>query len=174
MLRASPFPSLLVCVHREHVQHSEESSPSLAASLRHQSMKQSPSQHSFDSAILDGSLPDETLSVDSDVSDGFFVLMDSGTSEHTLDYFLELKRDICFQHVPYFQSQVWSLCDPAPPLLAVEAVQPLAQRGAHQLISAVLCPKASRMYLRIWSVMLFLWVHEKIELLKDVFSKNKS
>lgn len=40
-------------------------------------MKQSPSQHSFDSAILDGSLPDENLSVDSD-SDNFVVLLDSG------------------------------------------------------------------------------------------------
>lgn len=50
----------------------------MAASLRHQTLKQSPSQHSFDSAILDGSLPDENLSVDSDVSDNLFVLMDSG------------------------------------------------------------------------------------------------
>uniref|UniRef100_A0A4W6DE74 Bridge-like lipid transfer protein family member 3A n=1 Tax=Lates calcarifer TaxID=8187 RepID=A0A4W6DE74_LATCA len=61
----------------EQVQRSEESSPSLAASLRHQSMKQSPSQHSFDSAILEGSLPDENLSVDSDISENFVVLMDS-------------------------------------------------------------------------------------------------
>lgn len=67
-----------VCIHREQIQRSEESSPSLAASLRLQSMKQSPSQHSFDSAILDGSLPDENLSVDSDFSDNFVVLMDSG------------------------------------------------------------------------------------------------
>lgn len=52
-------------------------------------MKQSPSQHSFDSAILDGSLPDESLSADSDVSDGFFVLMDSGTSEDTLNSVFE-------------------------------------------------------------------------------------
>uniref|UniRef100_A0A8C2WJY1 Bridge-like lipid transfer protein family member 3A n=1 Tax=Cyclopterus lumpus TaxID=8103 RepID=A0A8C2WJY1_CYCLU len=58
----------------------EETSPSLAASLRHQSMKQSPSQHSFDSVILDGSLPDENLSVDSDISNNFVVLMDSGSS----------------------------------------------------------------------------------------------
>lgn len=70
---------ICVCVHREQVQRSEESSPSLAASLRHQSMKQSPSQHSFDSAILEGSLPDENLSVDSDISENFVVLMDSGT-----------------------------------------------------------------------------------------------
>ncbi|XP_060931039.1 bridge-like lipid transfer protein family member 3A [Limanda limanda] len=61
---------------KEQVQRSEESSPSLAAGLRHQPMKQSPSQHSFDSAILEGSLPDENH-VDSDVSDGFVILMDS-------------------------------------------------------------------------------------------------
>lgn len=72
---------LHVCmsVYREQVQRSDDSSTSLASSLRHQSMKQSPSQHSFDSAILDGSLPDENLSVDSDISDNFVVLMDSGT-----------------------------------------------------------------------------------------------
>lgn len=61
----------------------------MAASLRHQTLKQSPSQHSFDSAILDGSLPDENLSVDSDVSDNLFVLMDSGihyTTEHFFYY----------------------------------------------------------------------------------------
>jgi len=63
-----------VCVHREQIQRSEESSPS----LRQQSMKQSHSQQSFDSAILDGSLPDENLSVDSDFSDNFVVLVDSG------------------------------------------------------------------------------------------------
>ncbi|XP_034446359.1 UHRF1-binding protein 1 isoform X2 [Hippoglossus hippoglossus] len=61
---------------KEQVQRSEESSPSLAAGLRHQPMKQSPSQHSFDSAILEGSLPDENH-VDSDVSDNFVILMDS-------------------------------------------------------------------------------------------------
>lgn len=68
-----------VCCHREQVQRAEDASPSLAASLRNQSMKQSPSQHSFDSTVLDGSLPDETISVDSDVSDNFFAFMDSGT-----------------------------------------------------------------------------------------------
>lgn len=56
---------------------SEESSPSLASSLRHQTMKQSPSQHSFDSAILDGSLPDDHISMDSDLSDHFATFMDS-------------------------------------------------------------------------------------------------
>ncbi|XP_059189091.1 bridge-like lipid transfer protein family member 3A [Centropristis striata] len=75
--RGSGMSKLFSQQAKEQVQRSEESSPSLAASLRHQSMKQSPSQHSFDSAILDGSLPDENLSVDSDVSDNFVVLMDS-------------------------------------------------------------------------------------------------
>lgn len=78
-----------LCDDREQVQRSEESSPTLAASLRLQSMKQSPSQHSFDSAILDGSLPDENLSVDSDASDTFVVLMDSGaynTMLHSLQW----------------------------------------------------------------------------------------
>ncbi|XP_035238139.1 UHRF1-binding protein 1 [Anguilla anguilla] len=42
--------------------------------LRLQSMKQSPSQHSFDSAIMDGSLPDDGLSMDSDASDNFIIL----------------------------------------------------------------------------------------------------
>uniref|UniRef100_A0A672YW34 UHRF1 binding protein 1 n=1 Tax=Sphaeramia orbicularis TaxID=375764 RepID=A0A672YW34_9TELE len=78
----SMLSRLVSGVHTVHhmllLARSEESSPSLAASLRHQSMKQSPSQHSFDSAILDGSLPDENLSVDSDTSDNFVVLMDSG------------------------------------------------------------------------------------------------
>ncbi|XP_035512212.1 UHRF1-binding protein 1 [Morone saxatilis] len=72
--RGSGMSKLFSPQAKELVQRSEES---LAASLRHQSMKQSPSQHSFDSAILDGSLPDENLSVDSDISDNFVVLMDS-------------------------------------------------------------------------------------------------
>ncbi|KAM3617323.1 uncharacterized protein V6R79_004834 [Siganus canaliculatus] len=75
--RGSGMSKLFSPQSKEQVQRSEESSPSLAASLRHQTMKQSPSQHSFDSAILDGSLPDENLSVDSDISDNFVVIMDS-------------------------------------------------------------------------------------------------
>ncbi|XP_023261998.1 UHRF1-binding protein 1 [Seriola lalandi dorsalis] len=75
--RGSGMSKLFSPQAKEQVQRSDESSPSLAASLRHQSMKQSPSQHSFDSAILEGSLPDENLSVDSDISDNFVVLMDS-------------------------------------------------------------------------------------------------
>ncbi|XP_037630079.1 UHRF1-binding protein 1 isoform X1 [Sebastes umbrosus] len=75
--RGSGMSKLFSGQAKEQVQRTEDSSPSLAASLRHQSMKQSPSQHSFDSAILDGSLPDENLSVDSDVSDNFVVIMES-------------------------------------------------------------------------------------------------
>ncbi|XP_029012397.1 bridge-like lipid transfer protein family member 3A isoform X2 [Betta splendens] len=74
--RGSGMSKLFSPQAKEQVQHSEDS-PSLAASLRYQSMKQSPSQHSFDSAILDGSLPDENLCVDSDVGENFVILMDS-------------------------------------------------------------------------------------------------
>uniref|UniRef100_A0A3B3VFE5 Bridge-like lipid transfer protein family member 3A n=1 Tax=Poecilia latipinna TaxID=48699 RepID=A0A3B3VFE5_9TELE len=52
---------------------SEDSSPN----PHHQALKHSHSQQSFDSAILEGSLPDENLSIDSDFSDNFVVLMDS-------------------------------------------------------------------------------------------------
>lgn len=83
MLLLAVALQLCVCFHREQVQRSEESSPSVAASLRHQSMKQSASQHSFDSAILDGSLPDENLSVESDISENFVVIMDSGAGNTT-------------------------------------------------------------------------------------------
>lgn len=76
MLSRGSGMSKLFSPAKEPVQRSEESA-SPAPSLRSQTMKQSPSQHSFDSAILDGSLPDENLSVDSDLSDGFVVLMGS-------------------------------------------------------------------------------------------------
>ncbi|KAM6924347.1 bridge-like lipid transfer protein family member 3A [Xenentodon cancila] len=71
--RGSGMSKLFSGPAREQVQRSEESS----SSSRHQSLKQSHSQQSFDSAILDGSLPDENISVDSDFSDSFVVLMDS-------------------------------------------------------------------------------------------------
>ncbi|KAJ0064408.1 hypothetical protein NL108_006419, partial [Boleophthalmus pectinirostris] len=73
MLSRGSGMSKLFSPAKEPAQRSEESSP--APSVR--SLKQSPSQHSFDSAILDGSLPDENLSVDSDLSDGFVVLIGS-------------------------------------------------------------------------------------------------
>lgn len=76
MLSRGSGMSKLFSPAKEPGQRSEESS-SPAPSLRSQTMKQSPSQHSFDSAILDGSLPDENLSVDSDLSDGFVVLISS-------------------------------------------------------------------------------------------------
>lgn len=76
MLSRGSGMSKLFSPAKEQIQRSEESS-SPAPSLRHPSMKQSPSQHSFDSAILDGSLPDENLSVDSDLSEGFVVLIGS-------------------------------------------------------------------------------------------------
>ncbi|XP_041858764.1 UHRF1-binding protein 1-like isoform X1 [Melanotaenia boesemani] len=71
--RGSGVSKLFSTQTKEQGQRSEDSSPS----LRQQPMKQSHSQQSFDSAILDGSLPDESLSVDSDFSDNFVVLMDS-------------------------------------------------------------------------------------------------
>uniref|UniRef100_A0AAV2LZR6 UHRF1-binding protein 1 n=1 Tax=Knipowitschia caucasica TaxID=637954 RepID=A0AAV2LZR6_KNICA len=73
MLSRGSGMSKLFSPAKDSGQASEQSSP--VPSLR--SMKQSPSQHSFDSAILDGSLPDENLSVDSDLSEGFVVLMGS-------------------------------------------------------------------------------------------------
>ncbi|XP_029769201.1 UHRF1-binding protein 1 [Terrapene carolina triunguis] len=46
------------------------------------SMKRTASQHSFDAVSLDGNCPEDRLSVDSDGSDGFVMLMDP---EHSLD-----------------------------------------------------------------------------------------
>lgn len=86
---------MCVCVCREQGQRSEESSSSVAAGLHHQTLKQSPSQHSFDSAILDGSLPDESLSVDSDVSDSFFAFMDSGIKKIAASRLTSSFRFVC-------------------------------------------------------------------------------
>ncbi|KAL1021058.1 hypothetical protein UPYG_G00008150 [Umbra pygmaea] len=55
-------------------QQPEDGSP--LTSLRLQSMKQSVSQLSFDTAVLDGSLPDDRLSIDSDMSENFVLLVD--------------------------------------------------------------------------------------------------
>ncbi|XP_077456851.1 bridge-like lipid transfer protein family member 3A [Stigmatopora argus] len=77
--RGSGMSKLFSLHNKEQVQQSEESSSSFVASLKHQMMKQSPSQHSFDSALLDGSLPDDNLSMGSDVSDNFVVFMESET-----------------------------------------------------------------------------------------------
>lgn len=53
--------------------------------LRLQTMKQSPSQNSCDSAILESSLADDGLSIDSDISENFVILMDSGKT-HALSF----------------------------------------------------------------------------------------
>ncbi|KAM9369413.1 bridge-like lipid transfer protein family member 3A isoform 1-T1 [Phaethornis superciliosus] len=50
--------------------------------MRFFSMKRTASQHSFDTTSVDGSGPEDGLSVDSDGSDGFVMLTDS---EHSLD-----------------------------------------------------------------------------------------
>uniref|UniRef100_A0A3P9MDT7 UHRF1 binding protein 1 n=1 Tax=Oryzias latipes TaxID=8090 RepID=A0A3P9MDT7_ORYLA len=78
--RGSGMSKLFSAQAREQGQRSEESSPS----LRHKPMKPSNSQQSFDSAILDGSLPDENLSIDSDLSDNFVVLMDSESGRESM------------------------------------------------------------------------------------------
>ncbi|XP_051517889.1 UHRF1-binding protein 1-like [Myxocyprinus asiaticus] len=62
----------------------EESSPSIMGNLRLQSMKQSSSQNSCDSAILEGSLADDGLSVDSDISENFVILMESESGVESL------------------------------------------------------------------------------------------
>ncbi|XP_024231619.1 UHRF1-binding protein 1 isoform X2 [Oncorhynchus tshawytscha] len=75
MSRGSGMSKLFTTQAKE--QRPEEGCP--MASLRLQSMKLSLSQYSFDSAILDGSLPDDHLSVDSDCSDN--ILMDESGVE---------------------------------------------------------------------------------------------
>ncbi|MFT7812926.1 UHRF1-binding protein 1 [Arapaima gigas] len=62
---------------REQVQRHEETPPPAPGRWHPTPVRQSPSQHSFDSAILDGSLPEDGLSLDSDISDNFAVLADS-------------------------------------------------------------------------------------------------
>ncbi|KAJ8370433.1 hypothetical protein SKAU_G00104610 [Synaphobranchus kaupii] len=72
--RGSAMSKLFTPQPREQIQRCEDPTP---GNLRLQSMKQSPSQHSFDSAIVDGSLPDDRLSMDSDASDNFIIIGDS-------------------------------------------------------------------------------------------------
>ncbi|XP_066528672.1 bridge-like lipid transfer protein family member 3A isoform X2 [Hoplias malabaricus] len=52
--------------------------------LRLQPLKHSPSQNSWDSGLLDGSLAEDGLSVDSDTSDNFIILMDSESGLESL------------------------------------------------------------------------------------------
>lgn len=49
--------------------------------LRFFSMKRTVSQHSFDTSSLDGSSTEDRLSVDSDGSDGFVMLIESGNQK---------------------------------------------------------------------------------------------
>uniref|UniRef100_A0A8C1UAQ3 UHRF1 binding protein 1 n=1 Tax=Cyprinus carpio TaxID=7962 RepID=A0A8C1UAQ3_CYPCA len=77
--RGSGMTKLFAPQNKDHAQP-EESSPSIMGNLRLQSMKQSPSQNSCDSAILEGSLADDGLSIDSDISENFVILMDSAGS----------------------------------------------------------------------------------------------
>ncbi|CAL8367448.1 unnamed protein product [Lota lota] len=76
--RGSGMSKLFSPQAKELALHSEESSsPSPAASLHLLSMRNSPSQSSLDSSMLDSGLPDDRLSVTSDTMDNFVVLMDS-------------------------------------------------------------------------------------------------
>ncbi|XP_016106938.1 UHRF1-binding protein 1-like [Sinocyclocheilus grahami] len=56
----------------------------MMGNLRLQSMKQSPSQNSCDSAILESSLADDGMSIDSDISENFVILMDSESGVESL------------------------------------------------------------------------------------------
>ncbi|XP_051515700.1 UHRF1-binding protein 1 isoform X3 [Myxocyprinus asiaticus] len=75
--RGSAMTKLFTPQNKEQRLRPEESSPSIMGNLRLQSMKQSPSQNSCDSAILEESLADDGLSIDSDISENFVILMDS-------------------------------------------------------------------------------------------------
>ncbi|XP_059396523.1 bridge-like lipid transfer protein family member 3A [Carassius carassius] len=82
--RGSGMTKLFAPQNKEQSAQPEESSPSIMGSLRLQSMKQSPSQNSCDSAILEGSLADDGLSIDSDISENFVILMDSESGVESL------------------------------------------------------------------------------------------
>ncbi|XP_067227988.1 bridge-like lipid transfer protein family member 3A isoform X2 [Chanodichthys erythropterus] len=82
--RGSGMTKLFNPQNKEQSSRPEESSPSIMGNLRLQSMKQSPSQNSCDSAILEGSLADDGLSIDSDISENFVILMDSESGLESL------------------------------------------------------------------------------------------
>uniref|UniRef100_A0A8C1HH07 Bridge-like lipid transfer protein family member 3A n=1 Tax=Cyprinus carpio carpio TaxID=630221 RepID=A0A8C1HH07_CYPCA len=82
--RGSGMTKLFAPQNKDHSAQPEESSPSIMGNLRLQSMKQSPSQNSCDSAILEGSLADDGLSIDSDISENFVILMDSESGVESL------------------------------------------------------------------------------------------
>ncbi|KAJ8395066.1 hypothetical protein AAFF_G00035220 [Aldrovandia affinis] len=72
-----------------------EDAPSMMGNLRLQSVRRSPSQHSFDSAVMDGSLPDDGFSVDSDTSENFIIVADSESGLESMrpDSILSLPTD---------------------------------------------------------------------------------
>lgn len=82
--RGSGMNKLFTPQNKDQSLRSEESSPSIMGSLRLQTMKHSPSQNSCDSAILEGSLADDGVSVDSDMSENFVILMDSESGVESL------------------------------------------------------------------------------------------
>ncbi|XP_026115494.1 UHRF1-binding protein 1-like isoform X2 [Carassius auratus] len=82
--RGSGMTKLFAPQNKEQSAQPEESSPSIMGNLRLQSMKQSPSQNSCDSAVLEGSLADDGLSIDSDISENFVILMDSESGVESL------------------------------------------------------------------------------------------
>nr|XP_055043584.1 bridge-like lipid transfer protein family member 3A [Misgurnus anguillicaudatus] len=82
--RGSAMSKLFTPQNREQSLRPEESSPTFMGNLRLQSIKHSPSQNSYDSAILEGSLADDGLSIDSDISENFVILMDSESGVESL------------------------------------------------------------------------------------------
>ncbi|XP_073679764.1 bridge-like lipid transfer protein family member 3A [Garra rufa] len=82
--RGSGMTKLFTPQNKEQSARPEESSPSIMGNLRLQTMKQSPSQNSCDSAILESSLADDGMSIDSDVSENFVILMDSESGVESL------------------------------------------------------------------------------------------
>ncbi|XP_067302948.1 bridge-like lipid transfer protein family member 3A isoform X2 [Pseudorasbora parva] len=82
--RGSGMTKLFTPQNKEQSSRPEDSSPSIMGNLRLQSMKQSPSQNSCDSAILEGSLADDGASIDSDISDNFVIIMDSESGVESL------------------------------------------------------------------------------------------
>ncbi|XP_016353151.1 UHRF1-binding protein 1-like isoform X1 [Sinocyclocheilus anshuiensis] len=82
--RGSGMTKLFAPQNKEQSARPEESGPSMMGNLRLQSMKQSPSQNSCDSAILESSLADDGMSIDSDISENFVILMDSESGVESL------------------------------------------------------------------------------------------
>ncbi|XP_029102232.1 UHRF1-binding protein 1 [Scleropages formosus] len=102
--RGSAMSKLFTPQARDQAQWHEEAAAPAPGGLRPTPVRQSPSQHSFDSAILDGSLPDDGLSLDSDTSENFAILADSESG-------LESMRP---DGIPCVPADVTSRGSPAP------------------------------------------------------------